>query len=123
MVNIQWKSLFGVAMMIHRTKLISFGVKVFQSSGGCCGGSRSTTAYSLPMKLDIDILPFLEEFGTSKPSFEKTGLLKIENKNFAITGVRKISQIRFVIKNKEYVEIIEKFEERLSQYIDWFNNR
>jgi len=110
-------------MSDHRTKLISLGVKVSKAGGGCCGSSRNTTAYSIPMRLDIDVLPFLTDFGTPAPSFEKTSLLKIDKIHFAITGVRKISQIRFVAKDEEGAKLLDKFEERLAQYIEWYKTK
>jgi hypothetical protein len=104
-----------------RIELNSLGVKVSKAGGGCCGSSRTTTAYSLPMRLDIDIVPFLTEFGTPSPSFETTGLLKIDKQHFLISGVKKISQVRFTAKDEEGREVIKVFEERLIQYIKWYN--
>lgn len=109
-------------MQDPRTELSSLGVKIFKAGGGCCGSSRMTTAYSLPMRLDIDVVPFLAEFGTPSPSFETTGLLKIDKQHFLISGVKKISQIRFTAKDEEGKEKIEVFEKKLIQYIKWYNS-
>ena len=101
-----------------RTDLVLLGVKISNISGGsCCRDKQNTTAYFLPMKLDIDILPFLKDFGDPKPDFKTTGLLKIEMSDFAITGVRKICQIRFILRNKNNTEVAEKFETKLIEYI------
>lgn len=105
-------------MLDHRVKLVSLGVKISKSRGGCCGGNHSTTAYLLPMRLDVDIIPFLLEFGNPALSFEKTSLLKIDKKHFAITGIRKINQIRFVSKDKKGLEQIDNFEKILIYYIE-----
>jgi len=75
------------------------------------------------MRLDVDILPFLTDFGTPSPSFTKTSLLKIYNKQLAITGVRKMSQIRYVVRDKDGETLRDKFEEKLIEYVEWYNKK
>jgi len=102
----------------NRSKLLSLGVKLSNVSGGCCNKKYTTTAYILPVKLDLSILSFFVDFGNASPSFEKTSLLKIDTPNFTITGIRMISQIRLIIKIQNGEEIIDKFEEKLIEYIE-----
>lgn len=104
-------------MLNHRAKLVSLGVKISKSRGGCCGGNHNTTAYLLPIHLNVNIIPFLLEFGNPAFSFEKTSLLKIEKKHFAITGIRRINQIRFISKDKKGLEQMDNFEKKLVHYI------
>lgn len=86
-------------------------------AGRCsCGGTRHI--YRLPRRLDIDILPYIEPFGKPAFDFETTRLLKIENKKYVLTGVRRLKEIRFVLKDADAASELERFENILASYIE-----
>jgi hypothetical protein len=69
--------------------------------------------------LNEEVISFLQPLGIPAVSFEQTSLLKIENNDFSITGIRRMSQIRLTIKKEEKrEEIVDTFEEVLAKYIE-----
>jgi hypothetical protein len=71
----------------------------------------------IPVRLDEKIVPFLALLGKPAFDFKKTSILKIENANYAITGVRRLREIRFTLK-KESRGTLDIFEDALIQYIE-----
>ena len=99
-----------------RNRLSELGVS-FRKSGGCCKLPGSGI-YSLPMRLDVDIIPFLQPYGQPAVSFEQTSLLKLENSEFSLTGVRKLKQVRLTMKKKDRLDIADVFEDILIKYVE-----
>lgn len=87
--------------------------------GGCnCSSSHSAYTYILPFGLDSGIIEPMSQFGNSSTSFEKQALLKIENQDFSIVGVRRLKQIKIIIKNPNVSHLIDKFEEAIVQWLE-----
>lgn len=90
------------------------------ASGGCaCNGDRTT--YRLPVRLDIDIVPFLADFGEPAFDFDTKHFLKIENPKYSISGVKKMKDIKFILKDKKASAEQELFEVKLREYIEYKN--
>ena len=85
----------------------------------CKCGNHSFT-YTIPVKLDERIIPLLATFGTPAFDFKKTSFLKIENPIFIITGIRRLREIRFVLK-KEITSVLDTFEDVLIKYVKIVN--
>lgn len=83
-----------------------------------CSSSVITYSYKLPLEIDISLVDFLSDFGASSTSIKKQALLKIENKDFSITGVRRLKQIKLVIKNNNSNHLVIKFEESLLKWLE-----
>jgi hypothetical protein len=77
----------------------------------------------LPIRLGTEILNFLKVLGNPALSFEKTSLLRIENTDFAITGVKRLKEIRFSIKKNEKAYMQQIFEEALIKYIEKYKRK
>lgn len=99
-------------------ELTKLGVSCIIGSGCKCSSSKLTYIYNLPLGLDINIIEHLALFGQSSTSFEKQAILKIENTDFSIIGVRRLKQIRFVLKNTNVSHLIEQFETALLQWLE-----
>lgn len=90
--------------------------KFVRSSGQCACG-RNTYVYKLFKRLDEDILPYIEEFGIPAFDFATTHLLKIENNRYIITGVKRLKEIRVVLKDNTDATL-EEFEAALKCYLE-----
>lgn len=85
-------------------------------AGRCsCGGDKYI--YRLSRRLDEDIIPYLQVFGQLAFDFATTHLLKIENTKYIITGVKRLKEIRFMLKNPTAVSDLELFETALACYL------
>lgn len=92
-----------------------------RDGGGCnCISNKRkppSFIYTLPFPLDVDIVPYISNLGTPSVSFEKTSLLRIENYEVSITGVKGIREVRFTLKNRIKPENQQLFEEDLIKYV------
>ena len=88
-----------------------------------CPCGHNAYVYRLPVKLDNPIIAFLAHMGKPAFSFEKTCLLKIENKEFAITGVKRLKEIRFSLKKPNQAHLITVFETALIKYVEQISKR
>jgi len=96
-------------------KLQQYDVKCRQTQNCKCG--QKAFIYTIPNRLDETIIQFLSSMGEPAFNFKQTSILRIENENFSITGVRRLKEIRFTIK-KESKEILNIFEDALIQYLE-----
>ena len=93
-----------------------------RSVKGCrCLGTAFV--YTLPFGLGPEALQYLQAMGTPAVSFEKTSLLKIENADFSITGIKRLKDVRFTLKDTEKTELITVFEDNLIKYAESHNER
>lgn len=88
-----------------------------------CGCLGTAFVYTLPFGLGFEALQFLQGMGTPAVSFEKTSLLKVENADFAITGIKRLKDVRFTLKNAEKTDLVTTFEENLIRYVESQNER
>jgi hypothetical protein len=84
-------------------------------SQSCKCGNHSFI-YTIPVKLDERIISLLTPLGVPAFDFSKTSILKIENSTLIITGIRRLREIRFVLK-KEITSILDAFEDALIKYV------
>ena len=85
-----------------------------------CACTKNSYVYRIPNSIGVEILEFLKPLGTPAISFEKTSLLRIENGEFAITGVKRLKEIRFSLKKSEKTNLLAIFEEALINYVGKF---
>ncbi|MHA2216330.1 MAG: hypothetical protein ACXACY_10350 [Candidatus Hodarchaeales archaeon] len=92
---------------------------VKRHSEGCkCG--KEIYLYLLPIKVDLNMVRFLEQMGKSAFDFRKSSILRIENTAFAITGVNGLREIRFTLKKNEK-KFLDTFEDLLVEYMKGLN--
>ena len=82
-----------------------------------CQCGKKALVYLLPVKLDEKILEFIKHMGKPAFDFKKTSILKIENPNFSISGIRRLREIRVTLK-KDVKGLIDIFEDALIKYIE-----
>jgi len=102
-------------MDITTPKLKQYDIKRRKTNN--CQCSQSAFIYTMPVRLDEKIVKFLEPIGKPAFDFKQTSILKIENATFAITGVRRLREIRFTLK-KELNGILDIFEDALVKYLE-----
>ena len=90
--------------------------KIVKRQTKTCQCGQNSYIYMIPTKLDENILNYLSQFGNPAFDFKKTSILKIENQNYSITGVRRLREIRLNIKN-EIKGFLDLFESALIDYI------
>ena len=101
--------------------LEKFGVSRTIGNSCKCSNSTITYNYKLPCEIDTNLEEnLLEFFGRSSTSIKKQALLKIETRNFSITGVRRLKQIKLIIKNNDSNHLVEKFEQAV---LNWLEKR
>jgi len=100
---------------MNEEQLRKFGINRRQNKS--CNCNNKSFVYSLPKKLDEKILKYFKSFGNPAFEFKKTSILKIENSNFMITGIRRLKEIRITIKKKQHIGMLDLFENALIQYI------
>lgn len=88
-----------------------------------CGCLGAAFVYTLPFGLGIEALQYLQGMGTPAVSFEKTSLLKIENADFSITGIKRLKDVRLTLKADQKVDLVTAFEENLIRYVESQNER
>ena len=81
-----------------------------------CGCLGTAFVYTLPFGLGSEALQYLQAMGVPAVSFEKTSLLKIETIDFSITGIKRLKDVRFTLKDAEKTELITVFEGHLIRY-------
>lgn len=100
------------------SKLQELGIKkAVGDGGGCCKNKQKTYIYSLPIRLEDDVIPLIQAYGKLVFSFEKTSLLKIETKEFSIIGIRLMSQLRLTLKDLTRTDIVESLENTIIKYV------
>lgn len=86
--------------------------------GSCSSCGYLAFAYDLNVKIDKEIILFLEEFGKPVLPFERTSFLKISGPACFITGVKQLKEVKLTLKRaKDAAEIVPKFEKSLSKWI------
>lgn len=98
--------------------LTKLGVTRVIGNGCKCSSSKLTYSYNLPIGLDIEIVECLAQFWQSSTSFEKQAILKIETQDFSIIGIRRMKQIKFVLKNTNVSHLIDQFENAIAQWLE-----
>ena len=97
--------------------LKKFGV-IHRVVQGCkCSKSFLTYIYTIPIQLDENIVNFMSKFGNLAVDFNKTALLKIENQNLSIVGVKRLKEVKLILKNNKDIGIIDSFEKSLAEYV------
>lgn len=103
--------------MSQVSKILSDAGISRKGAGDCpCGGN--ILVYRIPIRLDGKILEYLKPMGEPAFDFEKSHLLRIENPAFIISGVKRLREVRFVLKNKEITANVEYFEQLLADYVN-----
>lgn len=96
-------------------KLKQHGIKRRSTKNCNCG--QQAFIYLIPAKLDEKIVKFIAHLGKPALDFKKTSILRIENANFSITGVRRLREVRFTLK-KELKGTLDIFEDALIKYLE-----
>lgn len=81
-----------------------------------CQCNNLSYIYIIPNKIDDSIVSFFETLGSPAFDFKKTSILKIETPEFAITGIRRLKEIRLTVKKVDS-DIVNKFEAVLLDYV------
>ena len=84
---------------------------------GTCPSGCVTFAYDLPVRLDESILPFLQPLGKLALPFEKTSVLKLECPGFTVSGIKRLKEIRAVLKKGTVEKDLFAFEEALGNWL------
>jgi hypothetical protein len=87
---------------------------------GTCPSGCITFAYDLPVRLDESILPFLQPLGKLALPFEKTSVLKLECPGFTVSGIKRLKEVRAVLKKGTIEKDLFAFEEALD---NWLSSR
>lgn len=90
-------------------ELIKYNI-IRKTSGCGCSCASNTTRYSIPKRLDDKILDFIQPLGKPCLDFNKSYLLKIENADYSITGLKGGDYISFYKKKdgaEKYLDILE----------------
>lgn len=95
--------------------LASYNIK--KMTTGSCPCGHLQWKYRLPIKLDVNILPYLKQLGVPAHNFHKEHLLVIEHQDYSITGIKRIREIKFTLKNKQSTHFQDIFENSLIEYI------
>ena len=82
-----------------------------------CPAGCVTFAYDLPVRLDEGILPFIQPFGTLAYPFGTTSILKLDCQGFTVTGIKRLKEIRIVLRSSTTEQEILPFEEALSRWL------
>lgn len=84
---------------------------------GTCPSGCVTFAYDLPVRLDESILPFIEPLGKLALPFGKTPVLKLDCPGFTISGIKRLREIRVVLKKGTIEQDIIPFEQALDSWL------
>lgn len=76
-----------------------------------------TFAYDLPVRLDEGALPFLEPLGKLTLPFGKTSILRLECSSYTITGIKRLKEIRVILKAGTTEKDILPFEAALENWL------
>lgn len=98
-------------------ELKQLGVKHRISKGCKCNNSYITHMYTLPKGLDANIVKHLTSLGNPALPFSRVSLLRIENKNYSIIGVKRLKEVKIILKTNEDDNIISQFERSLVNYL------
>jgi hypothetical protein len=72
------------------------------------------------VRLDESILPFLQPLGKLALPFEKTSVLKLECPGFTVSGIKRLKEVRAVLKKGTIEKDLFAFEEALD---NWLSSR
>jgi hypothetical protein len=84
---------------------------------GTCPSGCVTFAYDLPVRLDEGILPFLEPLGRFALPFARTSVLKLECPGFTVSGIKRLREIRVVLKKGTTEQDLLAFEQALDSWL------
>jgi hypothetical protein len=84
---------------------------------GTCPMGCVTFAYDLPVRLDESVLPFLEPLGKSTLPFGKTSILRLECGNYTVTGIRRLKEVRVLLKPGAVEKDMVPFEAALEAWL------
>lgn len=98
--------------------LKQLGVSRISGEGCRCSSFNMTYTYNLPIGIDSNIPKYLLVFGESSTSLDRQAILKIENQDFSITGVKRLKQIKLIIKNINISHLVEQFEDALAKWLE-----
>jgi len=84
---------------------------------GTCPSGCVTFAYDLPMRLDEGILQFIGSLGKLAFPFDRTAVLKLECPAFTVSGIRRLREIRVVLKKGTTEKDLLVFEEALGNWL------
>jgi hypothetical protein len=90
---------------------------IFRRNGGGCYKGGIILIYKLPVRLEPDVLPFIQGLGRPAFDFKKMQLLKIETPNYIITGVTNLKEIRFTYKDDSAALTLDRFENSIIEYV------
>jgi hypothetical protein len=93
-------------------------VNIKRKDKTCACFTGTGFVYSLPIELQPTILSYLSNLGSPSISFEKTSLLKIENPDLIITGLKRLKEVRFSLKDTNRIDLLQIFEEDLVKYVE-----
>jgi len=100
------------------SKLQKLGVSYVVGNACKCSTSQMAYTYKLPYVLDLKIEKPFSSFGKSSTSLQKQSIMKIENENFSITGIKGLKSIKLIIKNPEFNYLVEEFENALIMWLE-----
>jgi hypothetical protein len=83
---------------------------------GRCPSGCAILAYSLPVRLDESILPFIQHLGKQIVPF--VTVLKMSCPGFTVTGIKRLKEIRIALGKDISEEDIKPFEEALTKWLE-----
>lgn len=98
-------------------ELKKFGVYHRVVKGCKCSKTFITYIYTLPVGLDSDIVGVLSNFGHNVVPFNKSAMLKIDNANLSIIGIKRLKDIKLIFKKNNDSQTLVLFEEALLNYL------
>jgi hypothetical protein len=102
-----------------RQSLKILGVNVITGSGCKCNpNSNADHNYTLPRELDGTIYTYLATFGTPTLTLERNSMLKIENADVSIMGIRRARGIKLTLKNVNKLNLVDVFEIALENWLE-----
>ena len=88
-----------------------------------CRTGRTTFVYRLPVRLDFEVLPFIEHLGKLAFSFKRMRILRLECDGYVVTGIRKMKEIRASLDVGVQEDVLEPLEEALFCLMDHIRNK
>lgn len=94
------------------------GINKRQKRGCRCNKTYMTLVYKLPIKLDADIVPYISVLGTPAVPFNNASVLKIETKKYSISGIKRLKEVKFILKKGMDEPSLQAFEAGLIEYVN-----
>jgi len=98
--------------------LLKSGITKIEKKGCSCNKTYLTLIYKIPIKLDVDIVGFLSSLGKPSVPFRKTSVLKIENGRYSISGIKRLREVKFILKKSRDDNALIEFENGLVNYVN-----